>query len=156
MKSQTGSPEAYIKSLPSDRQEPMQRLRQALRKNLPAGFAEVMAYGMIGYVVPHATYPAGYHTNPQQPLPFINIASQKNYIALYHMGLYRNAGLLSWFSNEYSRRCSHKLDMGKSCIRFKKPDDIPFDLIGELASKITVEAWIDEYETARKKTDTRS
>jgi hypothetical protein len=102
-------------------------------------------------VVPHAIYPPGYHTNPQQPLPFINIASQKNYIALYHMALYSNAELLTWFSDEYVRHCGQKLDMGKSCIRFKRPGDIPFDLIGELASKMTVKTWIDQYDTVIKK-----
>jgi hypothetical protein len=118
--------------------------------NIPEGFAEVMGYGMIGYVVPHSIYPSGYHADPKQPLPFLNLGSQKNYIALYHMGLYSDPELLSWFTSEYSKHAKQKLDMGKSCIRFRKPDQIPFDLIGVLASKITVKDWISRYESRRK------
>jgi len=150
MKSDAISPDDYLNSLPPQRKEAMSELRNIILKNLPAGFAEVMAYGMIGYVVPHSLYPSGYHTNPAQPLPFINLASQKNFIALYHMGLYSDKKLLSWFNTEYSKRSRHKLDMGKSCIRFKKPQDIPLALIGELAAKITVDEWIRMYEHGRQ------
>ncbi len=137
---------AYIKELPPERQTAIKKLRSVIRKHLPTGFKETMAYGMIGYVVPHALYPTGYHCDPNQPLPFLSLASQKNFIALYHMGLYADPALYKWFTSQYAKRCRTKLDMGKSCIRFKKPDDIPYDLIGELASKMTVQAWIAMYE----------
>jgi len=140
----------YIASLPEDRQKAIQELRKVILKNLPKGFDEVMAYGMIGYVVPLKTYPDGYHCNPKLPLGFMNIASQKNFIALYHMGIYGSDKLLKWFTDEYPKHCKAKLDMGKSCIRFKKIDQIPYKLIGELASKITVEKWIEIYENALK------
>ena len=122
------------------------KIRQAILKNLPKGFVEQMSYGMIGYVVPHTLYPAGYHCTPALPLPFMNVASQKGFTAIYHMGIYANATLLKWFTDEYSKRVSGKLDMGKNCIRFKKPANIPFDLIGELAGKLTVTEWIKLYE----------
>ncbi|HKZ36872.1 MAG TPA: DUF1801 domain-containing protein, partial [Chryseolinea sp.] len=114
-------------------------------KNLPKGFKEVMSYGMLGYVVPHTLYPNGYHCDPKQPLPFISLASQKSHIALYHMGLYAGKNL-DWFTKEWSKTTDKKLDMGKSCIRFKKPEDVPMELIGELASKITPKEWIVMYE----------
>lgn len=126
-------------------------LRKVIAKNLPKGFSETMAYGMIAYVVPHSLYPDGYHCDPKTPLPFINIASQKNFIAVYHMGIYADKKLLDWFSKEYPKHSKTKLDMGKSCIRFKKPDQIPFKLIGELASKMTVKEWIALYEKAFRK-----
>jgi hypothetical protein len=144
------TPEEYLAQLPADRRGPMQALRQTLLDNLPAGFEECINYGMIGYVVPHARYPAGYHVKPELPLPFIHIASQKNYIALYHSGLYADPELLVWFTEEYPRHSSRKLDMGKSCIRFKKVDAIPLDLIAELAQRMDVDTWIDTYEAARK------
>jgi uncharacterized protein YdhG (YjbR/CyaY superfamily) len=150
MQSKAATPEEYIDSLPTERKEAMQQLRKVIRKNLPKGFTEGMSYGMIGYVVPHTRYPAGYHCNPKQPLPFMNLASQKNYIALYHMGLYADKKLLKWFVDEYSKQNKAKLDMGKSCIRFKKPEQIPFKLIGELAAKITPQEWIAFYEKSIK------
>ncbi|UII21371.1 DUF1801 domain-containing protein [Fulvivirga ligni] len=150
MKIEAASPDEYISKLPEDRQQAMQKLREVLSQNLPDGFEETMSYNMIGYVVPHGIYPAGYHCDTKLPLPFINIASQKNFIALYHMGLYADEKLLSWFQEEYPKHCSTKLDMGKSCIRFKKPDKIPFELIGELARKMTVEQWINNYENSLK------
>lgn len=110
-----------------------------------------MSYGMIGYVVPHSVYPAGYHCDPKLPLPFINLASQKNFIALYHMGLYADAELLEWFTAEYPRHSSTKLDMGKSCIRFKKPEAIPYALIGQLAKKMSTDDWIRLYESQLRK-----
>ena len=134
----------YLKDLPSDRVEPMGQLRKAILENLPAGFLEEMSYGMIGYVVPHTLYPAGYHCDPKLPLPFLSIASQKNTINVYHMGIYADAELMDWFKAEYPKYSSKKLDMGKSCIRFK-PIDIPYDLIGALAQKMTVQQWIDIY-----------
>lgn len=142
------SPQEYLSNLPEDRKEVMQKLRNSIIENIPQGFEEVMSYGMLGFVVPHSIYPKGYHCNPKLPLPFINLASQKNFIALYHMGIYADEKLFNWFVAEYPKHCKAKLDMGKSCIRFKKMDDIPFELIGELAGKVSVANWIKTYETA--------
>ena len=151
MQSNANTVEDYLDQLPEDRKLPMVELRNALLNNLPRGFSEVMQYGMISYVVPHSVYPNGYHCNPAQPLSFISIASQKNFIAVYHMGIYADQGLLNWFMQEYKKQSSSKLDMGKSCIRFKKINAIPYLLIGELATKMTVEQWIDCYETQLEK-----
>lgn len=151
MQSKATTPEQYLSELPEDRKEAMLKLRNAIKENLPQGFEEVISYGMLGYVVPHSIYPSGYHCNPKLPLPFINLASQKNFIALYHMGIYANKNLESWFVSEYPKHVKTKLDMGKSCIRFKKMDDIPFDFIGELAAKVSVEDWISNYEKAYRK-----
>ena len=140
------SPENYIEQLPPERQEPMRQLRKTILDKLPEGFEEQMSYGMIGYVVPHSLYPAGYHCDTKLPLPFMNIASQKNFIAFYHMGIYANPELLAWFQAEFPKHVKTKLDMGKSCIRFKKPEQIPFALLGELVTKMTPEDWIDLYE----------
>ena len=140
--------EAYLNSLPEERKLPMMNLRNIILKSIPKGFKEEMSYGMIGYVVPHSLYPKGYHCSPELPLPFLSIASQKNFIAIYHMGMYEKPELLNWFTNEYAQRVKGKLDMGKSCMRFKKSENIPFDLIGELVSKMTTKDWIDTYENA--------
>lgn len=142
-----GTPEEYIASLPEDRQKIVSEMRRAIKKNLPKGFKEVMAYGMIGYVVPLSLYPAGYHCNPEQPLGFICIASTKGHIALHHMGLYAG-GLLEWFQAEWPKHSDKKLDMGKACVRFKKPGDVPLELIGKLAAKMTPQQWIAQYEKA--------
>lgn len=151
MQSKATTPEQYLSELPEDRKEAMLKLRNAIKENLPQGFEEVISYGMLGYVVPHSIYPSGYHCNPKLPLPFINLASQKNFIALYHMGIYANKNLESWFVSEYPKHVKTKIDMGKSCLRFKKMDDIPFDFIGELATKVSVEDWILNYEKAFRK-----
>ena len=151
MQSTATTPEEYIKSLPDDRVEAVNKLRQTLLQNLPKGFTETMSYGMLGYLVPHSIYPPGYHCNPKLPLPFINIASQKNFIALYHMGLYADPKLLEWFTEQYPNHSKQKLDMGKSCLRFKKMDAIPYDLIAELASKMTPAQWIELYESNFKR-----
>ncbi len=148
MKSTATSPQAYIEELPEERRAPMQQLRSILLEHLPQGFTECMTYGMIAYAVPHTLYPAGYHCDPALPLGFINIASQKNFIALHHMGIYADESLLEWFKTEYPKHSKAKLDMGKGCIRFKKPDQIPFELIGELAAKMTPQKWIACYEKA--------
>jgi Domain of unknown function (DU1801) len=148
MTSKAELPEDYIEELPEDRKPVMQALREAILTNLPQGFQEIMNYGMLGYVVPHSIYPSGYHCTPKLPLPFMGLASQKNFVALYHMGIYADKGLLDWFTTEYAKHCKTKLDMGKSCIRFKKTTDIPVKLIGELASKISVQEWITLYEKA--------
>jgi len=141
----------YIAQLPDDRKEVIRRLRKSIRANLPEGFSETMNYGMIGFVVPHSNYPDGYHCNPKLPLPFMNLASQKNFVALYHMGIYADNKLLEWFTTEYLKHSTAKLDMGKSCIRFRKMNEIPYELIGELAGKISSKEWIKMYESIYKK-----
>ena len=141
----------YLDTIPLERKEAFYSLRDVVLKNLPIGFKEVLNYGMLGYVVPHELYPFGYHVNPLLPLPFINLASQKKHIALYHMGIYSDAKLLDWFVGEYAKISNKKLNMGKSCIRFSKIDKIPYELIGELCSKMTVEDWVGIYENAIKK-----
>lgn len=146
MTSKASTPQEYFDTLPPERKKTMMELRKVILKNLPKGFAEVMSYGMVGYVVPHKLYPNGYHCDPKLPLPFVNIASQKNFVALYHMGLYASPELLEWFTGEYKKRVPSRLDMGKSCIRFKKPEQIPFDLIGELMTKMSPQDWIALYE----------
>ncbi|MBO6213839.1 DUF1801 domain-containing protein [Algoriella sp.] len=137
----------YLESIPAERKEAIEQLIEVLKANLPDGFALELSYGHLGFVVPHSLYPSGYHCDPKAPLPFINIASQKNFIALYHMGLYMNDEIYNWFVAEYPKHSKKKLDMGKSCIRFKKVEDIPYDLIGQLAQKITPEQWINMYES---------
>lgn len=151
MQSKATTPEQYLAELPEDRKIAMEKLRNIALKNLPKGFKEVMSYGMLGYVVPHEIYPNGYHCTPELPLPFFNIASQKNSINIYHMVLYGNKEMHDWFVAEYPKHCKSKLDMGKSCVRFKKMDDIPYDLIGELLTKVTVEDWIELYEKMLKR-----
>ncbi len=150
MKYEATSPEDYLDQLPPEHSKVLSGLRTTILKNLPAGFQETISYGMLGYVVPHSRYPAGYHVNPSLPLPFINMASQKNFVALYHMGLYANQQLLDWFVTEYPKHCKRKLDMGKSCIRFKNMDTVPYALIGELCTQMTVENWINLYEQNTK------
>lgn len=151
MQSKADTVKEYLEELPEDRKKAVKKLRSVVKKNLPKGFKEEMSYGMIGYVVPHSKYPDGYHVDPSKPLPFASIANQKNNIALYHMGVYSDKKLLTWFEKEYKKRSELKLDMGKSCIRFRNPEKIPFELIGELMSKITVDEWIAVYEKSRKK-----
>ena len=146
MTSDAKTPDEYVASLPEDRKEAISKLRAVIKNNLPEGFEETMSYGMIGYVVPHSLYPDGYHCTPELPLPFLNIASQKNYIAIYHAGIYADKKLHDWFVSEYPKYVSTKLDMGKSCIRFKKVSNIPYKLIGELAQKMTPQQWISIYE----------
>ena len=142
--------DAFIKELPEERQEVMKKFRKVILDNLPEGFEEDLGK-MLNYVVPHKIYPDGYHCDPKTPLPFLSLASQKNFIALYHMGLYANTDLYNWFTESYKKHSKTKLDMGKSCIRFKKIDQIPFELIGELLQKITVSDWIKTYEKALKR-----
>lgn len=151
MQSRATSIEQYLAELPDDRRPVMEKLHKVVKKNLPKGFKEQMAYGMICYVVPHSKYPAGYHCTPELPLPFMSIASQKNFIAVYHMGIYSSKPLLDWFTEAYAEQVPGKLDMGKSCLRFKKVDKLPFDLIGELASKMTPDEWIAVYEKELKR-----
>jgi len=145
------TPEQYIEQLPDDRKEAIQQLRKVIKANLPKGFEETIGYGMLAYVVPHSLYPKGYHCDSKLPLPFMNLASQKNFIVLHHMGIYADKKLLDWFLAEYPKHCKTKPDMGKGCIRFKKMDDIPFELIGQLAGKMTVGEWIEKFESSFKR-----
>ena len=135
----------YLNELSEDRKNALLKLRNCIKDNIPKGFEEKLSYGMLSYVVPHSIYPNGYHCNPKLPLPFIAIGSHKNFIAIYHMGIYANPILLQWFTSEYPKHSNQKLDIGKSCIRFKKIDQIPFALIGDLAGKMSVEDWINCY-----------
>ncbi len=143
--------EEYILQLPEDRSKAIIKLRETILKNIPKGYEETISYGMIGYVVPHSVYPEGYVCTPELPLPFVNIANQKNHIAVYHMGMYSKPELLEWFKNEFPKHSKYKLDMGKSCIRFKKPEHIPYGLIGELMQKMSTQEWIGIYEKNYKK-----
>lgn len=145
------SPEDYIQQTPAERHEVLRELRGVIKSNLPKDFEEGMQYGMIGYYVPHSIYPEGYHCNTKEPLPFMSFASQKNSINLYHSGIYAVPNIYNWFVDEYPKHSKRKLDMGKSCIRFKKIDDIPFELIAALCRKLEVTGWIKIYEEAIKK-----
>ena len=150
MNSNITTPEDYIRHLPPEQKEAFEKLRRILRENLPEGFQEIIQSGMLAFVVPHNLYPPGYHANPSQPLPFVSVASQKNFIALYHMGLYADKHLLDWFIAEYPKHSTKKLDIGKSCIRFKNIKEIPYDLIAKLVAQVTPERWIKTYEQEMK------
>lgn len=150
MQSKAKTPQQYIDELPDDRKEVISKLRRTILDNLPKGFEEGMGYGMLGYVVPHSKYPDGYHCDPKLPLPFISLASQKNHIGFYHMGIYSDPELMQWFTAEYPKHVSGKLDMGKSCIRFKNMNKIPYELLGELVRKVTPDQWIARYEAVIK------
>ncbi len=145
LKSKAQTPDEYLAELPEKRREIISQVRETLLRHLPKGFEEVMGYGMLGYVVPHSLYPSGYHCKPSQPLPFINLASQKDHITVYHMGLY-DAKLLKWLQREWEKHSTRKLDMGKCCLRFRKPEDVPLDLLGQLAEKLAPQQWIEIYE----------
>ena len=147
MTSNAKTPDEYIDQLPEDRKDPISKLRKIINQNIDKGFSEEINYGMIGWVVPPSLYPDGYHCNPKLPLPFLSIASRKHFVAVYHMGIYANPKLLDWFVSEYLKHCSNKLDMGKSCVRFKKIENIPYDLIGELVAKMSVKDWTKLYES---------
>ena len=151
MRSTATTPDEYIASLPEERQGPMSAIRDVINQNIPTGFKEGMGYGMMGWSVPHDLYPPGYHCDAKQPLPFMGLASQKNNITLYSMCVYGNGPHLEWFKTEWPKHTSRKLDMGKSCIHFKKLDDIPLKLIGELASRVTPAEWIQIYEKVIKR-----
>lgn len=144
------SVDAYIRSVNETQKEAFVKLLEVVRANIPEGFTDVIQYKMPTFVVPHTIYPDGYHCKPIDPLPFVSIAAQKNFIALYHMGIYSHKPLYDWFVKAYSKYAKNKLDMGKSCIRFKKYNHIPYTLIGELMQKITVQDWISFYEDALK------
>ena len=141
----------YLENVEVSKKEAFLKLRETIKNNIDSTFNEEINYGMIGYVVPHEVYPSGYHCDPKLPLPFLAIAAQKNFIALYHMGIYMEPTLLDWFVGEYPKHVKSKLDMGKSCIRFKKPQDIPFELIAELIKKMAANDWIKLYESKLKR-----
>lgn len=145
------SVEEYLAAIPAEQKAYIDRVRKAILSKLDKGFEECINYGMIGYVVPKKLYPEGYHCDPKLPLPFAGLAAQKSSINLYHMGIYADSDLMKWFQEEYAKQCKYKLDMGKSCIRFKKYDDIPYDLIGELFEKMKVNDWIRLYEKELKR-----
>lgn len=151
MKADGKTVEDILISISPERAEAFNKLHDVIINNLPKGFEAAISYGGLGYVIPHSIYPAGYHCKPTEPLPFAGIASQKNSINLYHMGIYANPKLLEWFVSEYPKHSKQKLDMGKSCIRFKKMDDIPYQLIAELMKKIEANEWISMYENNLKK-----
>src|SRR5690606_1625087 len=151
MKANGTTVKEILTNVPEERAEAFNRLHQTIIENLPEGFEAAISYGGLGYVVPHSLYPSGYHCKPEEPLPFAGIASQKNSVNLYHMGIYSDPELMKWFTEEYPKHSKRKLDMGKSCIRFKKTQDIPFELIGELMKKMTVQDWVNIYESNLKK-----
>lgn len=150
MKIDAENPDDYVSKLPPERRIAIEKLREVIKENLPSGFEETMSYGMIGYVVPHSLYPPGYHCDPSLPLPFMNIASQKNFIAVYNSAIYAKPEVLDWFVEEFIKYSGRKPDMGKSCIRFKNPGKIPFELIGQLAGKMTPAEWIQIYEAQKR------
>jgi uncharacterized protein YdhG (YjbR/CyaY superfamily) len=151
MKTPETTIDEILANLPDDRKEAFTKLHQTIVSNLPEGFEPAISYGMLGYVIPHSLYPAGYHCKPAEPLPFASIASQKNSINLYHMGIYLDPSLMEWFVAEYPKHSKQKLDMGKSCIRFKKAEHIPYDLLGQLMQRMTAAQWIALYERNLKK-----
>lgn len=151
MKANGNTVSEILANVPKDRKEAFNKLHNVIVKNLPKGFEAAISYGGLGYVVPHKVYPAGYHCKPSEPLPFAGIALQKHSINFYHMGIYSHPELLKWFLAEYPKHCNQKLDMGKSCVRFKKLDEIPYELIGELMKKMSAQEWINIYEKKLKK-----
>ncbi|AZI21057.1 DUF1801 domain-containing protein [Chryseobacterium taklimakanense] len=150
MKTEAENVKDFLEKVPEERKEVIKKLYKTISQNLPEGFAEGISNGMMGWVVPLDIYPAGYHCTPGKPLPFLGMASQKNSVNLYHMEIYAKPELHDWFVAEFSKHSKKKLDMGKSCIRFKKPEDIPYELIGELAKKMTSEEWVNLYESQYK------
>lgn len=138
--------ENYIENVDDKRRDAFRKLYDIVKENIPDGFEEEFLYGMISFVVPLETYPKGYLNREDEPIPFISLAAQKNHIALYHMGIMGQESILSWFQEEYKKQVPTKLNMGKSCIRMTNVKNIPFDLIGELVSKISLEEWLKSYE----------
>jgi hypothetical protein len=139
--------DAYLAALPDDRREALDALRAVINRNLPKGYEEGMQYGMPAWFVPHSVYPAGYHCDPSQPLPFVSIASQKSHIGLYLFCLYMNPELMSWFEAEW-RKTGSRWDAGKSCVRAKKLADIPIELVGKVVKKVPVKTFVASYEAA--------
>lgn len=146
MNSNALSVNEYLNELPDSQQGAVQRIYQLALERLPKGFEPIMQYGMISFVVPLSLYPHGYHVRKGTPLPFLAIAAQKNYISVYHLVLYGDLETYNWFTNAYLEHYGKPVDMGKSCLRFKKESDIPFDLLGELFTKWTPAQYIQVYE----------
>jgi hypothetical protein len=151
MKSNNTFVAEYLKSLPEDRIDAVKNILRQVEIHLPEGFDYTIQGSLLSIVVPHSVYPSGYHCNPKDPLPFISIASLKNNISLYHMGVYADENIFKWFVSEYEKLQIGKLDIGKSCIRFKNLENIPFDLLGQLFKKMTPADWIALYEKTYKK-----
>jgi len=151
MQSKATTVKSYLASLPPDRRAAMEAVRTVILKNLDNDYVENMSYGMIGYCVPHSVYPAGYHCNPKQALPFAGLASQKNYMSVYLMCTYGSASHLKWFQEAWAKT-GKKLDMGKSCIRFKKVEDLALNVIGESIRRVPAKAYIAEVESGLAKT----
>jgi hypothetical protein len=141
MQSTAATVEEYLAELPEDRRAAMSAVRAVILANLPEGYAETMQYGMIGYVVPHSIYPPGYHCDPKQALPYAHLGSQKNYMSLYLMGVYMHEETSTWFREAWAAT-GKKLDMGKSCVRFKKAEDLPLEVIGQVIARIPAERYI--------------
>lgn len=140
-----------LQQVPEDRHDAMNTLRKLFSTQLPKGFEELIKATSLDFVVPHSLYPNGYHCNPKQPLPFISIVSQKNVLTIHHLGFYASPELTEWFVTEYSKKYTPKLDMGKGCLKFKKMEEIPYDLLKSLCKKLTVKEWVDLYEKAFRK-----
>ncbi|MEC9485282.1 MAG: DUF1801 domain-containing protein [Candidatus Izemoplasma sp.] len=150
MKEDVSTVKDYINALSQEKKHVINRLRKTIQANLPKGFEETCQYHMISYVVPLSLYPKGYLNKKDTPLPLLSLEAQKHHIAIYHMALYMSPNLMRWFKQRYQETVNHRLDMGKSCIRFKHLDDIPYELIGELVAKITPKEFILQYESVRK------
>lgn len=148
MQSKATTVAEYLAGLPEDRRKALEAVRRVVRKNLPKGYQEGMQYGMIGYFVPHSIYPDGYHCDPKQPLPFAGMASQKGHMALYMTGTYMSPELEAWFRKAWTAD-GRKLDMGKACVRFKKLEDVPLEVVGEAIRRMPVEEFIRIYESTR-------
>jgi len=155
MQSKATTVEQYLAELPEDRRAALQAVRQVILKNLDKDYEEGMGYGMMGYFVPHRMFPAGYHCDPKQPLPFAGLASQKNYMSVYLMCTYGESGEEKWFRAAWAKT-GKKLDMGKSCIRFKKLEDLALDVIGEAIRRVPAKAYIEHYQSVMQKTSSRS
>lgn len=141
----------YLQQLPEERREVINKLRKIIKENLPEGFEEKIQYDMISYVVPRETYLAGYHVDPSNELGFMAIGSQKNHVAIYSNAVYMFEDVNEWYLNEYSKHLTTKPDMGKSCLRFKNMNKMPYELIAELCQKITVDEFVKKYEETLKK-----
>jgi len=149
MKSAAATVDEYLKGLPADRKEAIGAVRKVILANLPRGYEEVMQYGMISYVVPHSLHPAGYHCKPSEPLPYASLGSQKNHMAIYLYTVYGHKETETWFRAAYLAT-GKKLNMGKSCVRFKKLDQLPLDVIGQVIARTPVDKYIAAVETALK------
>lgn len=150
MPTKATTPAEYLASLEPERRAAVTKLHRVIKKHLPKGFVDTISYGMIGYVVPHKLYPAGYHCDPKQPLPFMSLASQKQGVSVHHLGLYEGS-IVPWFTKEWKKATDAKLDLGKGCVRMKKVDDIPYELFGNLAARMTPADWIALYEKKLKR-----